>query len=79
MFYVYVISSETKNYVYVGLTNSVERRLKEHNNGHNKTTKPYRPFKLILTEKFKTRLEARKREKYMKSGICKEYLKALIG
>ena len=67
-----------KNYIYVGLTNNVERRIKELNNRHNKTTKPYLPFKLILTERFETRLEARNREKYLKSGIGKEYLKALV-
>jgi putative endonuclease len=75
MYYVYAISSQIKKYIYVGLTNNVERRIKDHNDGHNKTTKPYLPFKLILTEKFETRVEARKREKYLKSGIGKEYLK----
>ncbi len=78
MFYVYTISSEVKNYIYVGLTNNIERRLDEHNLGYNKTTKPYKPFKLILLEKYETRLEARAREKYLKSGIGKEFLKKLI-
>ena len=78
MFYVYAISSEVKNYIYVGLTNNIERRLDEHNVGYNKTTKPYKPFKLILLEKYETRLEARSREKYLKSGIGKEFLKKLI-
>ena len=54
------------------LTNDVNRRLDEHNNGYNKPTKPYRPFKLILTEKFETRSAARTREKYLKSGSGKE-------
>jgi putative endonuclease len=78
MFYVYAISSEVKNYIYVGLTNDIERRLDEHNLGYNKTTKPYKPFKLILLEKYETRIEARSREKYLKSGIGKEFLKKLI-
>ena len=77
MYYVYVISSKTKNYIYVGLANNVERRLSEHNLGYNKTTKPYRPFKLVLTEKYKTRSEARLREKYLKSGIGNEVLRKL--
>jgi putative endonuclease len=46
--------------------------LDEHHNGYNKSTKPYRPFKLILTEKFETRSAARTREKYLKSGSGKE-------
>ena len=79
MFYVYAISSKVKNYIYVGLTNNVERRLKELNSGQNKTTKSYKPYKLILVEKFETRVEARSREKYLKSGIGKEFLRRLIG
>jgi putative endonuclease len=75
MFIVYAISSISRNYIYVGLTDNIERRLSEHNNGYNKTTKPYTPFRLIVTESFPTRIEARAREKYLKSGIGKEYLK----
>ena len=44
MFTVYAIYSDTRNYLYVGLTNNLERRLHEHFQGYNKTTKPYRPF-----------------------------------
>jgi len=79
MFYVYAISSKVKNYIYVGLTNNFERRLDEHNSGQNKTTRTYKPYKLVLVEKFETRLEARLREKYLKSGIGKEFLKRIIG
>ncbi len=77
MFYTYSIKSSTKNYIYVGLTNNFERRFNEHNFGTNKTTAPYRPFKLILLEEFKTRILAKAREKYLKSGIGKEFLKSL--
>ena len=79
MYFVYAIYSEIRNYIYVGLTNDISRRLKEHNLGYNKTTRPYSPFRLILSEKFETRLKARTREKYLKSGIGKEFLKTLIG
>ncbi len=77
MYYVYAISSQTRNYIYVGLTDDVDRRFDEHNRGYNKTTKPYRPFGLILTENYKTRREARLREKFLKSGAGKEFLKKL--
>ncbi|MCF7860344.1 GIY-YIG nuclease family protein [Patescibacteria group bacterium] len=78
MYYIYVIQSTIRNYIYVGLTNDVSRRFQEHNRGRAKTTKPYRPFKLILTESFKNRGEARMREKYLKSGSGKEYIKEMI-
>lgn len=77
MYYVYAISSLARNYIYVGLTNSIERRFGEHNTGKNKTTKAYLPFKLIYTELCETREVARKLEKYYKSGIGKEKLRLL--
>ena len=75
---VYAIASRNKNYVYVGLTNNLGRRLSEHNGGKNRTTKPYAPFTLIHKEYFPSRKEARVREKYLKSGIGKEFLKSLV-
>ncbi len=77
MYYIYAIRSIKKNYIYVGLTNNPERRIAEHNYKKEKTTRLYAPFKTILIKKYKTRIEARKREKYLKSGIGKEYLKLL--
>ena len=77
MFYVYVLSSVARNYIYVGMSSDIERRISDHNNGYNKTTKPYRPFRVILVEEYETRDLARKREKYLKSGVGKEYLKTL--
>ena len=75
MYFVYALKSITRNYIYVGLTNDVDRRVSEHNSGYEKTTRPYRPFKLIFVESFQTRAEARKMEKYWKSGVGKESLK----
>lgn len=78
MFFVYAISSLSRKYIYVGMTNDVARRLKEHNNGENRSTKAYAPFVLILKEEYKTRMEARKREVFLKSGVGKEFLKSLL-
>ena len=77
MYYVYAIKSYDRNYIYVGLTNDLHRRIKEHQKGYNKTTKAYRPFNLIYNEELNTREEARRREKYLKSGVGKEFLKSL--
>ena len=78
MIFVYALSSVVKNYIYVGMTNDLGRRISEHNKGANRSTKAYKPFILIHKEEFPTRKEARKKEKYLKSGIGKEYLKLLI-
>ena len=78
MFTVYAISSLKPNYIYVGMTSNLEDRINRHNKGYEKTTKPYAPFKTIYTEKCNTRIEARRIEKYWKSGIGKEKLKAML-
>jgi len=77
MYFTYAIKSMARNYIYVGLTNNPERRIAEHNNMKEQTTRSYAPFNILLIEKFGTRIEARRREKYLKSGIGKEYLKSL--
>ena len=77
VFTVYAIKSKIDNKIYVGFKKDLERRLKEHNQGHTRSTKAYRPWFLIYQEKAKTRIEARKREKFLKSGCGKEQLKKL--
>ncbi len=77
LYIVYAIKSIKRNYIYVGMTNNMEERLKRHNNGYERATKPYRPFELIYTESCTTREEARGREKYFKSGVGKEFLRKI--
>ena len=57
------------------MTTDINARIKRHNNGYERTTKPYIPFELIYIEECPDRLHARKREKYWKSGIGKETLR----
>ena len=76
MYFVYVLSSVHRNYIYVGLTDDTERRFNQHQAGRNKTTAPYRPFRLVFVESFISRIEARKREKFLKSGAGKEFIKS---
>jgi len=79
MYTVYALLSETKPIIYVGLTNDLARRLKEHNSGASNWSKRYKPWKLIHTETFNTRSEARKREKQLKTGSGKEFLRQRAG
>jgi putative endonuclease len=78
MYYVYVISSLKRKYIYVGLTNSINRRFKQHQQGKSRSTRAYCPFKLILKERYNSRIEARVREKYLKSGIGKDWIKGKL-
>jgi putative endonuclease len=77
MFTVYAIKSKMKNYIYFGMTQSLAERLLRHNSGREKTTKPYLPFGLIYSEKHQDRIDARRREKYLSSGVGKEFIKKL--
>ncbi|MBT8282424.1 MAG: GIY-YIG nuclease family protein [Muriicola sp.] len=72
---VYVLRSEQDGRFYVGMSSDIEKRIIAHNSGRTKSTKGYRPWKLIHLEDYPERTSARKREKYLKSGYGKQWLK----
>jgi len=74
MIFLYVIKSLNYNFRYVGITNNIQNRIRRHNNGYNLSTKKYKPFELILIEKFINYKEARKREVFLKSGQGRIFL-----
>ncbi len=59
------------------MTENIERRFKEHQNGNVKSTRRRRPFELIYKEAFITKKEAETRERFFKTGKGREYLKGL--
>ena len=61
------------------MTENLERRLNEHNSGKMKSTKAFRPWKIVYFEEFETKQEARKRELYFKSAAGRKFLKIRIG
>ena len=75
MFFVYVIQSLESKKLYIGLTSDLNKRLKEHNQGLNFSTKPYKPWKLIYCEVCLNELDAKRREKYFKKTQGKRLLK----
>ena len=78
MIYVYAIRSINHNYNYVGIAKDLSNRVNRHNSGYEKATRPYLPFRLIYKETAKDYKEARKREKFLKSGAGREFLKQFI-
>jgi putative endonuclease len=72
---VYILQSEKDGSQYVGMSDNPERRIKEHNSGSVKSTKARRPWSIIYQEDFETRVEARKREKYLKSAAGRRFRK----
>jgi len=79
MFFVYIIYSVGFDRYYVGLSSNVILRLKAHNSGVVKSTKAFRPWKIVHTELFETRIEARRREKYLKSAAGRRWRKNNLG
>ncbi|HEY4509233.1 MAG TPA: GIY-YIG nuclease family protein [Candidatus Paceibacterota bacterium] len=75
MFYVYFLKSLKNNDLYVGSCECIDERLKRHNEGKVKSTKGYRPWKLVGLEKYETRSEAVLKERFFKTGQQKEILK----
>ncbi|MDO8550450.1 MAG: GIY-YIG nuclease family protein [Ignavibacteria bacterium] len=78
MWYVYIIKSINNNFIYIGSTNNLERRIEEHNLGISQSTAPYKPFYLEAYVAVKTEQKARSLEKYFKTGSGKAILKKRI-
>ncbi len=77
-YFVYVLESEIDGRLYKGQTSDIEKRLTEHNSGKTKSTKGYKPWKLVYFERYETRDEALLRKKYFKTGSGREFLKDLL-
>ena len=75
MYYIYVIQSEKDELFYTGFTRDIQKRLHEHNTGKVASTKNRRPFRLIYFEACLNEQDAIAREKYLKTGMGKRYLK----
>lgn len=78
MFYVYVIKSLKDNTRYKGHCQNLHVRLKQHNQRKVKSTKGRLPWRLEYWETFDTHEEAIAREKYLKSGVGREWLNSIL-
>jgi predicted GIY-YIG superfamily endonuclease len=78
MIEVYALVSKVNGVIYVGMAINAQNRLKEHNSGKSRYTKGLRPWILFRIENYPNWKEARVREKYLKSGVGKEFLKSLV-
>lgn len=69
---VYILKSLLRDRYYVGHTDNIDKRIKRHNTGQVKSTKPFKPWTLVHCEQYPTRSEAFNREmeiKKYKNGI----------
>lgn len=77
MFYTYVLINKD-NFMYTGFTYDLRKRFKEHNDKLSTYTKYRGPYKLIYYEACLDENDARQREKYLKSGTGKRFIKSRL-
>ena len=77
MYFVYVLKLKN-NDLYIGYTDDLVKRLKYHQSGKSRFTKPLRPVKLVYYEAYIAKEDATKREYHLKTGQQRELLKERI-
>ena len=76
MFHVYVIHSAEFDKIYIGFTSDLEARFKSHNALATKGwTVKFRPWILVHTESFETKIDAMRREKELKSARGRKFIR----
>lgn len=75
MWYTYLLQSKKDKRWYTGYTDDLQKRFKQHNDGLVFSTKGRGPFIIIYYEACLNKNDAFARERYLKSGMGKRYLK----
>ena len=78
MHFVYILYSKKLNKKYIGYSNNLTQRLREHNNGKSNYTSNGIPWKLIYYEVFSSEKDARNEELFLKTGKGRERIKYLL-
>ena len=77
-FYVYILHNKKRNFLYIGFTEDLIRRYKEHNQGFSKSTKSFLPLELIHYEAYKNIKDAKRRESYLKTNKGKTTIMTML-
>ena len=78
MFYTYILQSKKDRKMYTGYTKDLRKRFKQHSDNLDGYTKGRGPFKIIYYEACENEYDARSRERYLKSGKGKRYIKSRL-
>ncbi|MCA9391929.1 GIY-YIG nuclease family protein [candidate division WWE3 bacterium] len=78
MFYTYVLENPKDWSLYIGYTNNLSRRIREHRRGQSEYTSTRGPYKLICYFAMENERDAKKFEKYLKSGYGRRFLKSML-
>lgn len=76
--WLYILNNPTENRYYIGSTNNLSKRKSQHKAGSTRTTRVLGTTELVYFEEFDDIIEARKRERKLKSYKSKKYIEWLI-
>ena len=74
----YVLRSESDSGFYIGSSGNLKRRLAQHKRGSSFATKSRGPWRLIYYEAYTEHEDAEGREKFLKSGAGRRFLRAQL-
>ncbi|WP_411030456.1 GIY-YIG nuclease family protein [Spongiimicrobium sp. 3-5] len=78
-FVVYIMYSERYNKRYTGFTSNLIDRFRSHNKlAHKGFSVKYRPWKVVHVEFFDSKKEAMAREKFLKSGVGRAWVREAL-
>jgi len=77
-YHVYILKSLKNGSFYIGYTGDIDARLERHNSGNTRYTKKKRPWALVYSEKFISKSDAIKRERFLKKQKNREFYIRLI-
>lgn len=75
---VYILKSDRNGHYYIGQTDNLDKRIREHNSGKSKSTKSGTPWKFIYKEIYGSRSEAVRRERELKKIKKRRIIETLI-
>jgi len=75
---VYILRSASSGAYYIGHSSNVERRVGYHNRGLSRATAGKGPWEMVYSEEYKTRCEACRRERRLKSWKSRSAIARLI-
>jgi len=78
MYYVYVLRSLKDKDFYVGYSDDLKIRIKQHKDGLVQSIKNRRPLELVYYEAHRNRKDAMARERFLKTGWGRNYLKRIL-
>ncbi len=77
--YVLLCNDKDRKKFYIGLTDDLRERIKRHKLGLVKTTKSFETIELVYYEACLNKTDASKREKQLKTGFGRAFLKKRLG